>query len=260
MGMLKFNTQAAQFDRVNALGLGRAAKLAYEDEAPVKEKTQAWGFPDMRFFDKGDTQAFLIANATTLILAFRGTEPMKAKDWKADAKFRQVDAYGGEVHRGFKKALDQVVGDVEREIGALRTQGQALWVTGHSLGAALAILCVAYLKQRAVPVQGIYTFGAPRVGDKKFAQGFNADFAARTFRFVNNNDVVTRMPPRALDYSHVGTVKYFDADGHLQNDLSYWKRFLDRFEGRVDDFLKPGTDGINDHSMDRYLACLERCQ
>jgi triacylglycerol lipase len=261
MSVFDFKAQATQFEGVNAWGMGRAAKLAYEkDTAKVEAAVRAWGFPHVRMFNHAGTQAFLAANPTMLLLAFRGTEPKQPEDWWTDAQLGQVDAFGGEVHRGFKKALDAVVLDVQQQIVTLRTSGQALWVTGHSLGAALAILCVAHLKQQGIPVNGLYTFGAPRVGDKTFAERFNADFVSKTFRFVNNNDVVTRVPPRALAYSHVGTIKYFDAKGNLQHDRSEWQKFLDRLKGRVQDALKPGTDGMKDHGMERYLVCLERCK
>jgi len=34
--------------------------------------------------------------------------------------------------------------------------------------------------------------------------------------------------------------------------MGYWSRFRDRVKGRMEDFLKPGTAGLKDHSMDRY--------
>jgi triacylglycerol lipase len=120
-------------------------------------------------------------------------------------------------------------------------------------------LAVATLRQSEdKPVYGLYTFGQPRVGDRNFERTFNLDCKPRAFRFVNNNDVVPRVPPRELGYSHVGTFLYFDTEGTVQSDPSWWYRLLDSFKGRIEDFLKPGTDGSKDHSMARYLANLEK--
>jgi hypothetical protein len=57
-------------------------------------------------------------------------------------------------------------------------------------------------------IGGVFTFGQPRVGDRKFAREYKqlafprADGKAylndRHFRFVNNNDVVTIVPPKPL--------------------------------------------------------------
>ena len=107
-------------------------------------------------------------------------------------------------------------------------------------------------------MHGLYTFGQPRVGGKTFARNFDLDFKSRTFRFVNNNDVVTRVPTRAMGYRHVGQVLVFDSSGKLQTDLHFWNTFVNRIVGRIEDLGKPGTDGIKDHSMARYVKNLER--
>ena len=79
---------------------------------------------------------------------------------------------------------------------------------------------------------------------------------------VNNNDIVTRLPPRTLKYKHVGQVKYLNSKGKLETGATPWKNFLKRvkgqIEGRIDDFLKPGTDGLKDHGMARYVKILAK--
>ena len=75
---------------------------------------------------------------------------------------------------------------------------------------------------------------------------------------VNNNDLVTRVPPRSFGYSHVGTFRYFDAKGAYHEDISWWRRFVDRVEGSIDDFLKLGPDAIRDHFMKGYLSNVAR--
>jgi hypothetical protein len=87
---------------------------------------------------------------------------------------------------------------------------------------------------------------------------FNQDFKPRCFRFVHNNDVVPRVPLRAMNYSHVGTFLYFDKGGTLSDDLHWWYQLLDSVEGRIEDLGKPGTDGIKDHSMDKYIKWLTK--
>ena len=63
-----------------------------------------------------------------------------------------------------------------------------------------------------------------------------------------------------IGYSHVGTVKYLNSAGQIESGHTPWKRFLVRLkgqvEGRIDDFLKPGTDGLKDHSIRRYVKIL----
>ncbi|MDD5092554.1 MAG: hypothetical protein PHQ23_16770, partial [Candidatus Wallbacteria bacterium] len=68
-------TFSREFDLGNALLLARASNLAYEDETKIRRQvTGEWGLADFRFFNKGDSQAFLAGSEKHLILAFRGTE------------------------------------------------------------------------------------------------------------------------------------------------------------------------------------------
>ena len=69
-----------------------------------------------------------------------------------------------------------------------------VWVTGHSLGAALATLATIRLTNDGIPVNGLYTYGCPRVGEVKFRSLFEENVTARAYRLVNNNDIVARIP------------------------------------------------------------------
>ena len=258
MPNFSFVPSTTKYQPANAYWLGKAASLAYNNEREIENAITPWGFTKFRFFSRNETQAFVIGKADMILVAFRGTQPDKLQDWVTDADFELVDGPFGKVHDGFYRALRQVWREQNQAIREFQDNGQSLWFTGHSLGAALATLAVATLREEDKPVHGLYTFGQPRTGERSFATNFNADFKPRCFRFVNNNDVVTRVPLRAMNYSHVGTFLYFDKDGNLDDDLHWWYQFLDRVQGRIEDLGKPGTDGIKDHSMDTYLRNLEK--
>ncbi len=100
-----------------------------------------------------------------------------------------------------------------------------------------------------------YLFGSPRVGNKDFEQKLEADSGTIIFRFVINNNLVTRAPPRSFGYSHVGNFLYFSEDGNsLEVDASYWYRFLELFKGVYEDFGNLGPDHFKDHAMDYYVS------
>ncbi|KPK24015.1 MAG: hypothetical protein AMK69_16800 [Nitrospira bacterium SG8_3] len=258
MGQDLFDPRTTQYRPQNALLLAKAALLAYQSPESIKPEVEKWGYAQFAFIDRKDTQVFLAGNPEMILVAFRGTEPQTLQDWMTDAQIKRKPGPYGKVHRGFLQALQAVWPEIQKIINKWQTQAQSLWVTGHSLGAALATLAVATFGEEAKPVHGLYTFGQPRVGGKAFARNFDLDFQSRTFRFVNNNDVVTRVPTRAMGYRHVGQVLVFDASGNLQTDLHFWNTFVNRVQGRIEDLGKPGTDGIKDHSMARYLKNLER--
>lgn len=250
------NWNAQYFDASIARFLGGAAAVAYLDQASVEQAVKGWKMEMVQFYDVQDTQAFLAQNDQAMILVFRGTQTLK--DWMTDADLNLVNGPGGKVHDGFLCALNTIWRDLWKILDKKRGH-RNLWITGHSLGAALATLATAKIRlEKGHPVNGLYNFGSPRVGDEQFGRNFDEDFWDKTFRFVNNNDVVPRVPFRTLSYRHVGTLKYFDHTGKINNKVTWDELLLDRVKGRLDDLLKPGTDGIKDHAMVRYLNNLIR--
>lgn len=253
---LPFDHETTAFRLENARYMARAAHLAYAPDNQVEGRAQAeLGASQAKFITANGTQCFIAADDQKIVVAFRGTEPKRIEDWLTDLNSDlTAGPLGGQVHAGFWHALNAVWQSVERTISRFREGGsKSLWFTGHSLGAALATLAVARFRDDDRPVDGLYTFGQPRTGDRTFARNFDIDFKSQAFRFVNNNDVVTRVPTRSMLYSHVGTFKYFTEDGRLVDDISFWNRFLDRMKGRMEDVFEWGTDGLKDHSMDDYL-------
>lgn len=258
---IEFDHQATHFNARNAHVLALASELVYEDPVVIEEQVvRQWRLRQFNFFDSDDTQVFLAANREYTIVSFRGTESNCFSDWFTDINTDLVDGpFGGKVHAGFYEALSNVWQLLDRCVERFDEGKQKpLWVTGHSLGAGLATLAVARWLEQGRRVKGLYTFGQPRTGDGTFARNFNFHFKPFMHRIVNNNDLVTRIPPRALGYSHTGTFKYFTDDGEFAEAIGYWRLFLDRWKGRLESVLELGIDGISDHSMSDYRACVER--
>ncbi|NJL82058.1 MAG: lipase family protein [Chloroflexaceae bacterium] len=63
------------------------------------------------------------------------------------------------------------------------------------MGGALAVLFAAMLAQDKIPITGLYTFGAPRVGNKRFAEAFDRNLKTKAYRVVNEGDLVPHLPP-----------------------------------------------------------------
>lgn len=279
----RFNHQAKTYDSQNALCLALAAKKAYEgadsasQASAVKAASEAWGFKRFRAFSRFGTQAFVMANDQVIITAFRGTEPKVVKDWLTDARARLAAGPKnlGQVHTGFSTALSAVYDQIKNTIiNEFQDNGQSLWFTGHSLGAALATLAARQiqLETNRFP-QGIYTFGQPRTGDLNFAQSFDSELQSVTFRFVNHNDLVPHLPPDKLlnnklikdftppalrDFKHVGLLRYFDADGTLKDNASVWNSIKEGVRSAISDLGALANDAVSDHKMENYLANLKK--
>jgi len=232
-----FRPHAGEFDPVNAWWLIEASTLSYSEEDFARTKFQSAGLGEVAFFSGESTQGYVANNDDFLILVFRGTEirqrPGQSSfhnilaDLRADADFLLVDSgQGGKVHRGFKEALDEVW-EKAGLVAYLRSKDngrRTFWFTGHSLGAALATLAA----HRYGNLNGLYTYGSPRVGDLDFQQ----EFPVSTYRFVNHHDIVTRVPPPGA-YQHVGELKYLDSQGLIRDNPPGWEKVINGLRGEI---------------------------
>lgn len=165
-------------------------------------------------YDAAGSQALLARNdkQKRLILAFRGTEPKDVRDIKADINAKlQSDVGGGKSHRGFSKAYWVIGYDIQARLSQDDISDYRLYITGHSLGGALATIATKHLKHKG-GISACYTFGAPRVGNKDWVE----DIKPPMYRVVNSSDVVPMLPP----------------NGDLLNSLGYMASHLIPFVGK----------------------------
>ena len=196
--------RAAYSDRT-ALVMCDLAELAYfpfEAAGGARElglRLTPGGFSVAGTFSAGCTQAFLALSPKLAVLAFRGT--VDRAGWRADLDARLVQLPGAPegllVHEGFHRAFDQVRAAISAAVGRLG-EDVPLYVTGHSLGGALAQLAAAALDSDRLAA--CYTFGSPRVA----TLAFDALVHAPHYRVVHDRDLVPGVPPAAPGFRHTG--------------------------------------------------------
>jgi hypothetical protein len=162
-----------------------------------------------------------------VILSYRGTEPATLGNWLADADVGSASLMLGAealgVHAGFYRNVRATLWAVNNELRlALRGRSlshpekeldhpmQALYVTGHSLGGAMAVLfslsLAGNVDQRAIAekLRAVYTFGQPLTVGEPLPEAARA-IGRKLFRHVNPRDPVPALPPVAWGrFAHFG--------------------------------------------------------
>jgi triacylglycerol lipase len=231
-------------------------------DAATEAELRSVGFDQFQAFEDRNAGllAYVASNGSLAVLAFRGsTEP---KNWLADFNFPQKDgpsSFGvaGRVHQGFLGTLAPSFPAIEEALYRMTKREIPVWVTGHSLGGAIATLAATRLAHDGFRLGPLYTFAGPRAGDTVFAEDTRARLGGAVYRFVHGLDIVPRVPPtapaasvagpliptkggrwaaetlvRLMDYGHAGDLYTFDGTGAAPtppatdeaDDLAYWAR------------------------------------
>ena len=233
----------------------KLASIAYMNKNDATKAVKKLGFTTVEFYDRDGAQAYRFMNKTDLVIACRGTEPTQFNDIKADLRAVPVMAETvSRVHKGFKTEVDDlwpmICEDIDRKVN-LKKQ---LWFCGHSLGAAMATIMASRCKHNDSlndPIE-LYTYGSPRVGWKAYCNSLNVVH----HRWVNNNDIVTRVPLAIMGYVHHGEEHYINAYGQVRNPTG-WQRIKDRFRGMWMGLKKGKIDNFGDHNMSDYIKHIE---
>ena len=186
-------------------------------KAKVISKLEQWGWTsedaektiviDSREIEDEDgdtvpgTQGLIVFYKDIVFIGFRGSEK-KFNDWFTNFKFlKKKSPYSkGQVHKGFLKAFNAIIpegGNAEDSFKKILEQirsAKSIWLTGHSLGGALASIAASYLLHSGISLSGIYTFGAPRVGEAEYRDDLNGKLTYKYWRFLNGNDLVPDLP------------------------------------------------------------------
>lgn len=201
--MSTLDLKATSFSLTNARELALYARMAY-DEPPTVCDTAT------------DTQVLIRDLDDCLVVAFRGTSSLR--DFITDAEtWRDCTPLGG-IHSGMWQAWSGVAMKLLQALA--QYSFKPVLMTGHSLGGSLAMIAARVLRQNMVNAHSVYTFGAPRVGDKEFQTGYNTtsvpgspfdNLGDATFTLIHDCDIVPRIPGWLAGFRRPGHDEFISA-------------------------------------------------
>lgn len=205
------------FTLENALAMMWSAQLAYEvdtrgdgvaAQAKIDRIGQRWDLRPVttfrtrtaQFGKTFDTTGLVAEHPRAVVLAFAGTDPAIWETVATDARFKVGP---GDTHEGFQAAFEAVQAHVSAAIETSSRLGRPLFIAGHSLGAALALIAADRAATAGTPPMAVYGYGTPRPGGETFRDRYNARLGGVTYRLVHGRDIVARVPDFG-NYRHVG--------------------------------------------------------
>ncbi len=236
-----FNANASGATFGEAYLMSLLSWVAYFDPTEARSLLQSWGLTVQSddFFDidtpyllgaSGSTQGFIAYNDTAIFVAFQGSTTNDfAQDWldnDLDVAPQPMPVWGLTVvlHHGFSEAAEVSYNRVRSRVEQLLKDrpNRKVWITGHSLGGAVATLTAFRLTHdNGIKVQGVHTFGAPPVGNNSWKGLFDSTIANMNRWNLQNDPIVSLLPPPA--FAHVGSNNnLYIAGNHAIGDPNYF--------------------------------------
>ena len=207
-----FNSSSTTFNLATARAMMWMSQLAYETHVPatIDAVSKLFQLSNVKVLSKPaksslpltDTRGVIATKDDATIVAFAGTDPLHLLNWVSDFTLGRPQAT---VHEGFRDAAAAVWDDVKAALGPARDRGSPIFIAGHSLGAAIAVVTADSARRELQLTNAqIYLFGCPRVGRADFVAPYNITFGGTTYRLVHGADIVPTVPPPLLGFHHVG--------------------------------------------------------
>lgn len=185
--------------------------------------------------------------ANDIVIVNRGVNDDADKLAVLKCLHEKTPVEGGFVHKGFLGEAERLMSHLPKSFS---TDKRTLWITGFSLGGAIALIMASTYFPKEV-----HTFGSPRVGNTVWVNSLKD---IPHYRFVNNNDFIPRIP-RGF-YEHHGTEIYITYNGKLLKQPKNITKFIDRVKGHLLAYLVKQDlwDFEHDHYIGYYYKHIDK--
>lgn len=268
-----FSNDFSNYDQKTAIHLAQLSELSYEKQNDIEKIYQFikktypneninYGFIE----DTGgsnNTQALIWGNKEFIVVAFRGTEPSVLWDLLTDGKFWNYQNFPSDNdnlanmqpgHGGFRKSLSRLITikglftEIENVMHKcnpnLDVHKYPIYLTGHSLGAALSQDFIEPLNYKGYNWQGAYHFAPPLAVSCAVNESMRAKYGSRTYDIVDYKDYV----PRAgrFGVAHFGKFYRICDDGLIYKETEVYMKFK----------FSEYRSELHLHSLDTHLKAI----
>ena len=227
-------------------------RTAYTDAVDAHQKLSQIGFEESETIHAGSMSGFVASSGSDAVIMLRGTES-HVYDIVQDLRFLASTNDSGSMHGGF---VDGYQGMHQQVVKLLkRYDAKRVWVTGHSLGGALAVVCAHDLLLDAeFEIAGVMTFGQPKVIRTDMRSFLEPKLDGKYVFFVNEMDPVTRVVSPYIHFGHM--VKFINEEIERSSGHATEMRLGTNVGVEVAS-TDPYVDSMSDRELQEFIASLE---
>lgn len=225
--------------------MARLSEIIYKKNTRIKEELLKLKINKSFIYQEKDLKWMLVECQGEKIIAIRGSS--NTKNWIRNLNFLWAKTIKGlgKFHRGFINGSQYI----EKHLKFSSNNVNEFSITGHSLGGALAFDLGLLLEESGVNIKDVYTFGEPMSCKRlDYEPKFNH------YRYINNLDIVSTIPPSIMGYEHYGEELYVNDMGSIIKEPSEWEVNIDRLSTLYKN--KRLSEFILDHPVRLYVDAL----
>jgi triacylglycerol lipase len=176
------------------------SRISYLDPVDARAELTKLGF-ESEAISNDSMNGYVAAIGDTAVIVFRGTED-GIGDLLQDLQFFKRTNDHGRIHGGFDRGYQGMHSQVEKLLVKYGTK--RVWLTGHSLGGAIAIAGAYHLLDHAqVEIAGVMTYGQPMVVRQELADYLHSRLQDRYVFFVNDMDPIVKIVEPYVHFGHM---------------------------------------------------------
>jgi predicted lipase len=225
-----------------------------------------------------DASALVAVDGGNVVVAFKGSST--PEDFLQDAKFlrRKIcwwdEGKSVEAHAGFLEDFNAlniaVFSQVKTWLASLSAGGNVspkIYITGHSLGGGIAILCALEFARMNLRVAAVITFGQPRVGNADFKSIYNREpvlglvddrrLGDITYHVINADDPVPLLPPLLAGYRDEGNEIFLPPKSAPVLNPAIGFQLISDLLGALDAWRKRQLAFVPHHFIKAYLERIQ---
>lgn len=196
--------------------MAKLCNIAYKDPVDARVELNSLGFQS-ETISSGSMNGYVLNIDDSVVIIFRGTES-SLFDILQDLYFLEHTTDHGDLHGGFHAGYIGMHGQVKKLLE--RYNPKRIWITGHSLGGALSVVCAYQLMQdNKYPIAGVMTFGQPMVVHSNMSKYITSMLENRYVHFVNNLDPIVNVVRPYVHFGHLVWLKGDDIFRSKKNKI-----------------------------------------
>lgn len=235
--------------KLNIEFFANLSRIAYKTERRIYEELIALDYDvdNITLLDIVGCRCFIARKRNKVVISFRGSDNLR--NWLNNFSYKKSN----DVHGGFWTTANKLYEKIREYIQV----NDEIYLTGHSLGAALSLIVGNLLYEDLKYVRSVVAFESPNIAGETYIKKTESYRIKRT-HIRNNVDIVTHLPPTTTGFKNYNfnNVVYFNWRDKAKINPTTLYIAVDKTRTLIT--LKRWKEVAEDHLLDNVIELIAK--